>query len=184
MVQESTWCQDNKLSPNVCKIKGLVITFMKQGGVYVPVCINGMMVEHHAVNIIICPCPTTLKHPAKKVHQCLQFLIRLRKCGISPLISTDAPQKVVNAVQSTKPCYLLIFGKQPFFLNLWNFGKLSWLHCHFFKILENLQPHLVLNIYFQIILLLVTGYPFFETCMCSMQAGKIFNFSVIYLFTI
>ncbi|XP_051868388.1 uncharacterized protein LOC127568547 [Pristis pectinata] len=86
------WCHDN----NVNKTKELVIDFRKGGGVHAPVYISGAEVERvesfKFLGVNVTNSLSWSNHVdamAKKAHQRLYFLRRLKKFGLSPLTLTN-----------------------------------------------------------------------------------------------
>eukprot|EP00061_Rhincodon_typus_P005269 g24571.t1 len=84
------WCNENNLSLNIGKTKELIIDFRKKGREHIPICINRTEVER--VKSIKFPRVTItddlswtshVDGTVKKAQQCLFFLRRLRKFGMS-----------------------------------------------------------------------------------------------------
>lgn len=99
------WCSNNNLFLNVEKTKELVINFRKKGPTYSLVYINNTAVEtvqqvkflgvHVTENLTWSLHSTCL---AKKAHQQLHFLRRLRRAHLSPSIPTTFYRGAVESV--------------------------------------------------------------------------------------
>eukprot|EP00061_Rhincodon_typus_P008431 g31027.t1 len=83
-----TWCNENSLSPNLCKAKELIINFRKNGGEHTPIYFDGTEVERMKSMMFLgmtimddlswtCDVDVTVK----KTQQCHFFLGWLRKFG-------------------------------------------------------------------------------------------------------
>eukprot|EP00061_Rhincodon_typus_P003728 g20830.t1 len=84
------WCNENNLSLNVSKTKELIIDIRKKGGEHAPNYINGTEVERvksiKFLRVMISndlPWTSHIDVMVKKAQQCLFFLRRLRKFGMS-----------------------------------------------------------------------------------------------------
>ncbi len=87
------WCQENHLSLNIDKTKELVVDFRRQSREHTPITIDKTPVEQvnsfKFLGVHITEDLTWSAHTdavLKKSHQCLFFLRRLRKFGMSPSI--------------------------------------------------------------------------------------------------
>ncbi len=87
------WCQENHLSLNIVKTKELVVDFRRQSREHTPITIDKTPVERvysfKFLSVHITEDLTWSTHTdavLKKSHQCLFFLRRLRKFGMSPSI--------------------------------------------------------------------------------------------------
>ncbi len=87
------WCQENHLSLNIDKTKELVVDFRRQSREHTPITIDKTPVERvnsfKFLGVHITEDLTWSAHTdamLKKSHQCLFFLRRLRKFGMSPSI--------------------------------------------------------------------------------------------------
>eukprot|EP00061_Rhincodon_typus_P013521 g39931.t1 len=85
-----TGCNENNLSPNIGKTKELIIDFRKKGGEHTPIYIDGTEVERvksiNFLGVTITDDLSLTSHinaTVKKTQQCLFFLRRLRKFGMS-----------------------------------------------------------------------------------------------------
>ncbi len=85
------WCQENHLSLNIDKIKELVVDFRRQSREHTPIIIDNTPVKRvnsfKFLSIHITENLTWSAHTdavLKKAHQCLFFLRRRRKFGMSP----------------------------------------------------------------------------------------------------
>ncbi|XP_059823893.1 probable RNA-directed DNA polymerase from transposon BS isoform X4 [Hypanus sabinus] len=90
------WCEDNNLSLNVSKTKELVVDFRRSSGPHDPIYISGAQLEQVksfkflGVNITNeLTWSNQAESTAKKAHQCLYFLRKLKKFGLSPKTLTN-----------------------------------------------------------------------------------------------
>ncbi len=87
------WCQENHLSHNIYKTKELVVDFRRPSREHTPIAIDKTPVERvnsfKFLGVHVTEDLTWSTHTdavLKKTHQCLFFLRRLRKFGMSPSI--------------------------------------------------------------------------------------------------
>uniref|UniRef100_A0A8C9SC26 Reverse transcriptase domain-containing protein n=1 Tax=Scleropages formosus TaxID=113540 RepID=A0A8C9SC26_SCLFO len=99
------WCQDNNLSLNVSKTKGLVIDFRKQDTAHAPIYIGGGVVERvnsfRFLGVTLNAKLIWTEHTAstiKKAHQRLHFLRRLKKTRMSATVLTTFYRCAVESV--------------------------------------------------------------------------------------
>ena len=90
------WCDDNNLSLHVSKTKEIIIDFGKHSGGHAPIYISGdemgMVESFRFLGVQITNNLSWFLHAdaiVKKVHQCLYFLRRLRKFGMSATTLTN-----------------------------------------------------------------------------------------------
>eukprot|EP00061_Rhincodon_typus_P007899 g30036.t1 len=100
-----TWCNESNLSVNVSKTKELIIDFRKKGGEHAPIYINGTErvkgIKFLGVTITDDLSWTShINETVKKAQQCLFFLRRLRKFGMSIRSLTNCYRCTIGSMLS------------------------------------------------------------------------------------
>eukprot|EP00061_Rhincodon_typus_P013952 g40658.t1 len=102
-----SWINDSKLSPNVSKMKEPIIDFRKKGGEHSPIYIKGAEVEGvDRVKFLRVTITNNLSLTSlvdgmvKKVQQCLFFLRRFRKLGMSIRFLTNFYRYTTESILS------------------------------------------------------------------------------------